>query len=409
MRQYLDLLKLPGVKRLILSALPGRFAYAMIQLATFFYVKDSTGSITLAGIATGLEAIASALTAGLRGTILDRYGQFKPLSIFVPAWVLMVYLMTLRGDQFWILLTATLVGLSSPPINLAARPLWRDAVGAKNLRTAYAIDTTMMNTTTVVGPVVATFLAVEFGGYSALWLTSAMMAFGGLLMISMPLSRNWKPEKKIPGANTLWRNRGFQMIVFEGMIFGLAWGLLEISIPAFSTLVERPELSAPLLATLALASIFGGLVIGGRKSSITPLNGFKISGLIAALCALPLALTEPGLSMGFVLALLGLAIGFAQVYHWETLEAVRPAGSATSAQAWLWTVEGTMLAIGAALGGYLVEQVNPALALGLVSVGLLTATGFVWLYGAKYLVDADRPLSEVKKVAALADLETPLE
>jgi hypothetical protein len=68
-----------------------------------------------------------------------------------------------------------------------------------------------------------------------------------------------------------------------------------------------------------------------------------------------------------------------------------------------------MLAIGVAIGGYLVEQVNPSLALGLVSVGLLSATGFVWLFGAKYLSEADKPLSEVKKVAALADLESALE
>jgi hypothetical protein len=235
------------------------------------------------------------------------------------------------------------------------------------------------------------------------------MAFGGMLMISMPLSRNWIPELAIPGAHSLWRNRAFQMIMIEGMIFGLAWGLLEISIPAYSSLIDRPGLSAPLLATLALTSIFGGLIIGGRKSSITPLRGFKVAGLCAALFALPLAWTTPGLSMGLVLAFLGFAIGFAQVYHWETLEAIRPAGTATSAQAWLWTVEGTMLAIGVAIGGYLVEQVNPSLALGLVSVGLLSATGFVWLFGAKYLSEADKPLSEVKKVAALADLESALE
>jgi MFS family permease len=190
MRQYLELFKLPGVKRLVVSALPGRFAYSMIQLATFFYVKDVTGSITLAGFATGLETLTSALTAGIRGSIIDRFGQFRPLSIFVPSWVLMVYLLTLNDDQTWILVTAALIGLASPPINLAARPLWRDAVGPANLRTAYAIDTTMMNATTVLGPVVATFLAIEFGGFAALWLTSATMAIGGFLMITMPLSRN---------------------------------------------------------------------------------------------------------------------------------------------------------------------------------------------------------------------------
>ena len=58
MRTYLDLFKIPGVKRLVISALPGRLAYGMIALATFFFVQDKTGSITLAGIATGVETIA---------------------------------------------------------------------------------------------------------------------------------------------------------------------------------------------------------------------------------------------------------------------------------------------------------------------------------------------------------------
>ena len=113
--------------------------------------------------------------------------------------------------------------------------------------------------------------------------------------------------------------------------------------------------------------------------------------------------------MGAVLLALGLAIGFAQVYHWETLEAVRPAGSATSASAWLWTIEGSMLAAGSALGGFLVEQVDPKYALGIVSLSLMAATTVTWTLGLKHLTDANRPLSEVQKVEALADLETPLE
>ena len=409
MRQYLDLLKIPGVKRLIISAFPGRMAYAMVQLATFFYVKDATGSITLAGIATGLEGITSALTAGIRGTVIDRFGQFRPFAFFVPFWTLLIFAMTLRTDTVWILTTAGLVGFFSPPINLASRPLWRDAVGPSRLRIAYAIDTTMMNTTTVVGPVITTYLALTFSGETALWLTSLLMGICGTAMMSMPLSRNWKPEVAKPSTRGLFKHKAFRIIIFEGMIFGFGWGLMEISIPAYSTLIDRPELSAPLLATLAITSIVGGLIIGGRKSSITPLNGFKVAGLAVAICAAPLALTEPGLSMGIVLAALGLALGFAQVYHWETLEAIRPVGTATSAQAWLWTLEGSMLAIGAAFGGYVVEQVNPKFALGLISLCLLGATSYIWLYGSKFLQEANKPLSEVKKVEALADLETALE
>lgn len=409
MRQYLDLLKLAGVKRLIISVAPGRFAYAMLNLATFFYVKDATGSITIAGFATGLEGAASALTAGIRAGFIDRYGQTKPFAIQVPLWTFFVYLMTINDHNLWVLVMATIVGLFSPPINLASRPLWRDAVGAANLRTAYAIDTTLLNMTTVVGPIAATFVALQVSGAAALWVTCVMMAIGGFAMMTMPLSRNWKPEVAEPSVKGLFRSKAYQVIIFEGMIFGFGWGMLEITIPGYSTLINRPELSAPLLSTLAVASIFGGLIIGGRKSSITPLRGFKVAGLIAAICASPLIFTKPGTAMGLVLLALGFAIGFAQVYHWETLEAVRPTGSATSASAWLWTIEGSMLAAGAALGGYLVEQVNPKYALGIVSLALIGATTFIWTFGAKYLAEANRPLSQVKKVAALADLETPLE
>ncbi len=409
MRQYLDLLALPGVKRLILSALPGRLAYAMVQLATFFYVKEVTDSIALAGLATGLEGITSAATAGIRGTVIDKFGQFRPFLFFVPFWTLIIFAMTLSTNTTWILTAAALVGLFSPPINLASRPLWRDAVGPSRLRTAYAIDTTMMNATTVVGPVLTTYLALQFGGENALWMTSTLMAIGGTAMMTMPLSRNWKPESSKPSAKGLFKHRAFRIIVFEGMIFGFGWGLMEISIPAYSTLIERPELSAPLLATLAITSIVGGLIIGGRKSSITPLNGFKVAGLAVAISAAPLAFTQPGLMMGIVLGIVGLALGFAQVYHWETLEAIRPVGTATSAQAWLWTLEGSMLANGAAVGGYVVEHVNPQLALGLISICLAGATSYIWFYGAKHLQGANRPLSQIKKVEALADLEPAAE
>jgi len=95
MRTYLEFLKIPGVKRLLVSALPGRLSYGMIALATFFFVQDVTGSITLAGIATGIETLTSSLTAGFRGNLIDKFGQTKPLSFFVPTWVPLFYSLAL--------------------------------------------------------------------------------------------------------------------------------------------------------------------------------------------------------------------------------------------------------------------------------------------------------------------------
>ncbi|CAB5045185.1 unannotated protein [freshwater metagenome] len=409
MRTYLEFLKIPGVKRLVVSALPGRLSYAMIALSTFFFVQDVTGSITLAGIATGVETITSSLTAGFRGNLIDKLGQTKPLSFFVPTWILLVILLSTVSTPAAIVTISGLIGLASPPVNLSTRPLWRVLVGAENLRTAYALDTTVSSSTVVAGPVIATAVAIPFGGNVALLVTAALMAIGGIAVIQMPASRNWKPEQQQGNAMLLLRNRKFQILAVEGMVFGLAWGILEISIPAFSTLQGTPGLSAPLLATLAGASIIGGLLIGSRKSLTTPLQGFKWASLGASVAALPLALTSPGWSMAIVLGLLGLGMGFAQVYHWEVLEAVRPQGTATSAQAWLWAVEGSTLAVGTALGGYLVEYVSPQVALACVSTGLAIACIYVWQYAAERLPEANKALSDSQMAEVLADLESPAE
>jgi hypothetical protein len=282
-------------------------------------------------------------------------------------------------------------------------------VGPENLRTAYALDTTISSSTIVAGPVLATAIAIPISGSAALWSTAALMAIGGIAIIQMPASRNWKPEPSQGNSMMLLRNKQFQILAIEGMVFGLAWGLLEISIPSFSTLQGTPGLSAPLLATLAGASIVGGLLIGSRKSVTTPLQGFKWASFGASLAATPLVFTKPGWSMAIVLALLGLGMGFAQVFHWEVLEAVRPQGTATSAQAWLWAVEGSMLAVGTALGGYLVENVSPQSALLGVSVGLGLSTIYIWFFAAARLPQADKPLSESQKIEVLADLESPAE
>lgn len=409
MRTYLDLFKIPGVKRLVISALPGRLAYGMIALATFFFVQDKTGSITLAGIATGVETIASSLTAGFRGNLIDKWGQTKPLSIFVPSWFALVVILSTVSTPTAIVVVSGLIGLASPPVNLSTRPLWRVLVGPENLRTAYALDTTISSSTIVAGPVLATAIAIPISGSAALWATAALMAIGGIAIIQMPASRNWKPEPQQGNSLLLLRNKQFQILAVEGMVFGLAWGLLEISIPSFSTLQGTPGLSAPLLATLAGASIIGGLLIGSRNSPTTPLQGFKWASLGASIVALPLVLTKPGWSMAVVLGLLGLGMGFAQVFHWEVLEAVRPQGTATSAQAWLWAVEGSMLAVGTGLGGYLVENVSPQSALLGVSIGLVASTIYIWVYAASRLSQADKPLSESQRIDVLADLESPAE
>lgn len=409
MRSYIDLFRIPGITRLVLSIIPGRIAYAMLGLATFFYVHKSSGSIALAGLATGAEMLASSLTAGFRGHFIDKYGQTIPLSIFMPTWAFFVAVFSQVQSPFWILTTAAFIGLTSPPVNLASRPLWRTAVPAEQIRAAYALDTTLMNTTLVIGPFIATALALSVSESFALWTTATSMLLGGGLMISMPLSRNWVPEPNPGGALTALRHKGFRILAFEGALFGLGWGVLEIAIPSSATMINQPGLSAPLVATLAAASVVGGLMVGSFKKSVTPMRGLKYASLGMTTSAFFLIPSHPGISMGVALAFLGLAGGFAMVYHWEVIETVRPEGTATTAQAWLWTVEGSMIAVGSSIGGYIAETFGSTYAFICVAVGLSSSALFIWLYAAPRLPQADRHLSDIEEATALANSEPIME
>ena len=407
MGTYSDLLREPGAKRLILSVIPGRTAYGMLGLAIFFFVHDRTGSIATAGLATGIETLLGSLGAGTRGYFIDRYGQTRPLTIFVPMWVTLVWILSIQHSTIGILIMCGVVGIFSPPINLSARPLWRQIAGPERLRVAYSIDTTIGNVSTLFGPVIATTLALKVSPSAALWAVALSMFIGGMSMITMPISRAWVPEPEPKNPFSLIKTPAILILIIEGAIFGLAWGILDISIPAASTLNKTPALTAPLMATTAAMSIIAGLVIGAIKHNVTPLAGFKFTNTLLALCSLPLVFTTPGWSMGVVLAMLGFMLGAASIYHMEVLEAVRPMGSATSAQAWQWTIEGSMIAVGAALGGYVNQHFGVSTALAIVTCGFIFSTLFVWIVAAPRLSKANQPLSDLQVGQALADTESP--
>jgi hypothetical protein len=72
--------------------MPARLAYGMISLGIFFKVQNTTSSISMAGLAVGLNALASSLTVGLRSGFIDRYGLTWPLRVLVPAYASLIVL-----------------------------------------------------------------------------------------------------------------------------------------------------------------------------------------------------------------------------------------------------------------------------------------------------------------------------
>jgi MFS family permease len=358
----------PQVIRLGISAFPARLAYGMIGLGIFFKAEQETGSVAIAGFAIGLNSLAGAMTAGLRGSVMDKFGQKWPIRILVPMYATLILLLNTMQTRQSILITAFILGVTAPPINLSVRPLWKDIVPESYLRTAYAFDSSMMSSTSVIGPVVITALSLSSRPGLGLGTTAALMLVGGIALSLTPASRDWIPEKKQKNQQRLWQDRAIQLLMFEGCFIGFGWGVFDVAVPAFATQEGVQHRVAWIFASFGAATVVGGLLGGLVSKKFAPLSALRLAYLFWLIACLPVAFTYPDWTMALVGACIGFLGGAVQVFYFEVLEAVRPKGSQTASLGWIWSVEGSFMAVGAAVGGVVSEVFSPRIGLAMLPI-----------------------------------------
>ena len=400
MSRYSKVLSNKSGQYLLISSFPARMAYGMISLSIFFKVQQTTGSIAIAGLATGVNGITGATTAGLRGTLIDKFGMKIPLRVFAPSYAVLILLFSTGNSSTELVVFAGVLGFSAPPINLSIRPLWKVTVPRDQIRTAYAIDTAVMNSVGVFGPLAATTVALNYSPELSLKICSALILIGGAALSLSPQLKRWAPEKKTSKDLAVWRTPAMQLLMLEGVFIGLGWGAFDIAVPAFTTLENIPHRTGILFAIMAAGNVIGGLVAGMVSKKTSSFAAFKRIYLFWFIFSLPLAFTYPDWSMMLVTATMSLMSGGLQVFYLEISEAVRPKGTAVAALGWLWTVEGTFASLGAALGGFISEHYSPRYCLALtticVGIGYLIMRG-----GAGLLKAADRIPTEEEDTEAL--------
>ena len=368
MNRYKELFGFPQVIRLGLSAFPARLAYSMIGLGIFFKAEQETGSIAIAGFAIGLNSLAGSLTAGIRGSVMDRFGQKWPIRILVPMYAALIILLNTMESRQSILISAFILGITAPPINLSVRPLWKDIVPDSYLRTAYAFDSSMMSSTSVIGPVIITALSLSSHPGYGLGTVAALMLIGGFALSLTPASRDWIPEKKKKNQQKLWRDRAIQLLMFEGCFIGFGWGVFDVAVPAFATQEGVQHRVAWIFAAFGAATVVGGLLGGLVSKKLAPLSALRRAYFFWLIACIPIAFTYPDWSMALLGACIGLLGGAVQVFYFEVLEAVRPKGSQTASLGWIWSVEGSFMAVGAAVGGVVSETLSPRIGLAMLPI-----------------------------------------
>jgi predicted MFS family arabinose efflux permease len=402
MKRYRELLAMPHVVTLAIAAFPGRMGYSMVVLAIFFKTQQTTNSVATAGLTIGLYSLSGSISAGVRGYLIERWGQTWPLLILVPSYASMIIAFGAMQTRQSLLITAFLLGITAPPINLAVRPLWKGIVPDNFLRTAYALDTSMISFTTVIGPAVVTLLSLSSRPGLGLGVTAALMFIGGLAVAATSVSRNWIPEKRAQGQQRLWRDRAIQLLMFEGCFIGFGVGVFNVAVPAFATQEGVAQRVAWIFAAFGLANMIGGLLGGLVSKNLAPLSALLRAYVLWVIATIPIIFTYPDWTITAVGAAIGFIHGGFLVFYFEVLEAVRPHGTQASSIAWIWSIEGTFMAAGAALGGIVSEYYSPRAALALTPTMLLLGL-IVFVIGKGRLSAANNVPTEEEDLRAIRD------
>jgi len=405
MHQYMRILRTKEALRLLISTLPARLAYSMVGLALFFHVLQTSDSITKAGLTIGINGLCGAVSAGVRGSLMDRHGQTWLLYILVPSYATMLIVVSFSSNISLLLGAAALLGFTAPPINMSARPLWKIAVPPDLLRASYALDVMALHGVTIFGPVFASTISLGINGSWALRTCALLIFVGGMALATAPVSRRWIPEEKIPGEVSLWKSPGIRLLMLEGAFIGFGWGAFDVGLPASATLADKAQLAGPILACMGVGTVIGVSFAGVISKKVSSLRAMTMSYGVWVLSVLPLLFIFRPTPVLFIISfLIGLAGGPLPVFYWEVLDAVRPMGSAVSALAWIWAFEGSFASAGAAVAGHIAESWGARYAMAIMPIAVLCGFMLI-LFGRRILSAADRIPTDDEVGEALVESE----
>jgi MFS family permease len=359
-RAYLSVWRLPSAPVLLVAGFAGRLPSAMVPLALLLMVQQQTGSYAVAGLAAATHGLAMASMAPVLGRLADRRTPRPVLlaqAVVHPLLLALLVAVVLGGAPTVAVVAASAAaGAATPLVSGTVRALW-SRVDPTVRTTAFALDATATELVFVAGPTAVAALTVLAAPAWAVGVAGVLAVAGALAIATSRAMRGWVPaapaERTSPLATVL--APGMPRVLASGSALMLGFGALEVAIPAFADAAGSPGLSGVLLALWSLGSVAGGLWFGARVVSVSLPRQYRWLLLGVTIGLAPLAAASNPWVLGALLFLGGTAIAPTLTVQNSLVGALAPAHATTEAFTWLSTVATGASAVGAALGGALIE------------------------------------------------------
>ncbi|MCO6010372.1 MFS transporter [Actinoallomurus purpureus] len=280
---YRRVLSIPGVRTLLLVGLVARIPVVATGLTLTLHV---VGGLRLGFLQAGL--VGAAATAGVAvgspvaGRIVDRRGLRPVLAVTTVAqlafWIAAPFL------SYWPLVAGAFAdGVLALPVFSVVRQCVAAAVPAEHRRSAYALDSMLVEVAYMTGPALAVAVTTALGSS---W-TMAFVGFGlvGSGVALLALDPPTRVDDETGTAETAVRRRQWLtpgLLALLGVTFAATFVLAATELGLVATLKAdaATRWTGLVLAVWGIASLVGGFVYGALPRGFSPL---VIVGAMAAL------------------------------------------------------------------------------------------------------------------------------
>lgn len=354
MAAYRDLLRTPGVARIIAAQLTARFPNGMTSLAILLHVERSTGSYGAAGLVLAAASIGQAIAGPVTSRWMGAWGMRRVLTLTTAvcaAALLVLALVPLHLVGYMIF--GFVAGLSTPPVQSAVRTIYPKIVNSRQLTPLFSLDASLQEIIWILAPVLITIVATQIGTVPGLLLIVAILVGGGAWFILSPEVGRVRIPRSRRGFGKVLAKPVVLLATITGFLLIGACAAVEVAVVA--TFGHGGLEAGLVLAIFSIGSLAGGLSFGhvpiGRWAMARRLTVVAV-GLTAAIVALDFwwisgSLFVAGIGIAPALAVM-FAMTSASVKFSETAEAY----------GWIGTGQLIGAAAGSAVAGFLIDGVG---------------------------------------------------
>jgi MFS family permease len=373
---YLDLLRHPGVARIISAQLTARFPNGMLSLAYLLHIEQTQNSYGAAGLVLAATSIGQGVAGPLTSRWMGRWGMRPVLILTLTIAALTVFAIGLLPMPLWAYMVVGLIGgLATPPVQPAVRTIYPKMVTSKQLTPLFSLDASAQEIIWVAGPVVITFVSTQISTTFGVVLCGILLILGGTWFIASPEVGRVRIPRSRRRLGVVLGKRPVLLATLVGFLLIGACAAVEASVvAAFDH--GGPE-SGAILAVFAIGSLAGGLALGhipvgpwamARRMLIVAV-GMGLASFSLDFWWLVAALLVAGIGIAPALAVM-FAITSASVRFSDTAEAY----------GWVGTGQLIGAAIGSAVAGFLIDangaQGGFVTAFAIAALGVLVAVVF---------------------------------